>query len=158
MPFDSDLLARLMDTGQGLNRVQAAPRVYREMQRIVSRVQARVGHWVGSSVIHLGDHNVPNALMFIDKYCQVPRILGPIVLCIEQIDEIIDDDEIKEYIDSAFGGPENLKRQILCDFFRHAFDGSGADNFFDAVSVLLLESPVSSLPCCCFVCAVRHCR
>ena len=26
-----------------------------------------------------------------------------------------------------------LKRTILTDFFRHAFDGSGADNFFDAV-------------------------
>jgi len=27
-------------------------------------------------------------------------------------------------------------REILCDFFRHGFDGSGADNFFDAGSCI----------------------
>ncbi len=36
------------------------------------------------------------------------------------------------YIKSGFGGVENAKKIILADFFRHAFDGSGADNFFDA--------------------------
>lgn len=60
---------------QGLNRVQQAPSVSKEMHAILWRCQERLGQWVGSSVIHLGDHNVPNALMFIDKYTQVRRIV-----------------------------------------------------------------------------------
>ena len=56
---------------QGLNRVQQAPQVSRAMHSILDRCQRQIGSWVGSSVIHLGDHNVPNALMFIDKYTQV---------------------------------------------------------------------------------------
>ena len=39
-------------------------------------------------------------------------------------------------MDSAFGGPESLIKLILADFFRHGFDGSGADNFFDAGSCI----------------------
>lgn len=38
------------------------------------------------------------------------------------------------YIDSTFGGVERCRKIILADFFRHGFDGSGADNFFDAGS------------------------
>merc|ERR1711937_1119296 len=78
----------LADTGQGLNRIQRAPSVYKAIHGIISRCQRRIGSWVGSSVVHLGDHNVPNALMFIDKYTQVPRILSPIVLVIEAIPEL----------------------------------------------------------------------
>jgi len=99
-------------------------------------VQRGFGGWVGSSVIHLGDHNVPNALMFIDKYTQVPRIINPIILTLEQLDQLMKDDGLKAYIDATFGGKENLKKEILADFFRHGFDGSGADNFFDAGSCI----------------------
>lgn len=60
-----DITYRLRDTGQGLNRVQPAPKTSRMMHAILHRAQTNVGNWVGSSVIHMGDHNVPNALMFI---------------------------------------------------------------------------------------------
>lgn len=63
--LDDSNIYRLRDTGQGLNRVQgilisinlkAAPRVSRIMHTILNRAQQKVGSWVGSSVIHLGDH------------------------------------------------------------------------------------------------------
>lgn len=127
---------RLRDTGQGLNRVQACPRVGRTMQAILGRAQRKVGYWVGSSVIHLGDHNVPNALLFIDKYTQISRILNPICRCIEEIDNMLKNEGLASYIETTFGGAEKLKKDILTDFFRHAFDGSGADNFFDAGSCI----------------------
>lgn len=69
---DQDILSpsnpyRLSQTGQGLHRVQACPAISREMHRILFKAQKKAGIWIGSSVIHLGDKNVPNALMFIDK-------------------------------------------------------------------------------------------
>jgi hypothetical protein len=54
--LDPDNFYRLRDTGQGLNRVQSAPKVSRLMHTILHRAQQRLGHWIGSSVIHLGDH------------------------------------------------------------------------------------------------------
>ena len=84
----------------------------------------------------LGDHNVPNALMFIDKYTQVPRILGPVVLVVDAVDALCDDPNIRAYVESTFGSAERCRKFILADFFRHAFDGSGADNFFDAGSCI----------------------
>ncbi|OMH83159.1 UPF0652 protein [Zancudomyces culisetae] len=223
---DSDMLSkrnqyRLRDTGQGLNRVQECPLVSRAVHSILHKIQKRSRRWVGSSVIHLGDRNVPNAFMFIDKYSQISSILNPIVRCIEYIDTIskstkpsgkkstnpsransgsdeqsdensnspendsLDSTQIKKsssrlrlsnvfsskitmnpfdllssytnysmgkkrpskttqinlnairaYIDYAFGGPTMLKKLILADFFRSAFDGSGADNFFEAGSCI----------------------
>ena len=129
------------ETGQGLQRVQKAPRVMRLMTEILAKVQKRLGGWVGSSTIHLGDENVPNALIFIDKYMQVPKILQPIVLCIDKIEEVNNslscssntNPGLAEVV-TAMGGVEQLQRHILSDFFRHGFDGSGADNFFDAGS------------------------
>jgi hypothetical protein len=35
-----------------------------------------------------------------------------------------------QYITSEFGSKDGLFRAILGDFFRHGFDGSGADNFY----------------------------
>ncbi|KAF2074825.1 hypothetical protein CYY_003889 [Polysphondylium violaceum] len=137
---ECDLLSenryQLSNTGQGLNRIQQAPRVGRMMGGILRETQKKVGNeWIGSSVVHLGDHNVPNALVFIDKYTQISRILNPIVIVIEFIPKI-KDPNILTYIQNAFGGRENLIKLILSDFFKHAFDGSGADNFFDAGSCI----------------------
>lgn len=42
------------------------------------------------------------------------------------------DEHIQNLINTGYGGLETLKKDILFDFFRSAFDGSGADNFFDA--------------------------
>lgn len=103
----------------------------------VCRCQQRIGSWVGSSVVHLGDHNVPNALMFIDKYTQVPRILNPVVRVLEELPRVHrKDQKVAAYIDSAFGSLQDCQMEILTDFCRHAFDGSGADNFFDAGSCI----------------------
>lgn len=139
---EADMLARgsgyrLADTGQGLNRVQGAPSVARAMAGIVARVQRRCGGWIGSSVVHMGDHNVPNALFFLDKYMQVPRILNPLVLVLDAIPPLCSRDAgVREYVLRTFGGVEQAQRAILVDFCRHAFDGSGADSWFEAGSCI----------------------
>ena len=168
----SSAVYELIDTGQGLQRVQKnCPRISRAMRELLHDQQLLAhrgsstedagksqyrGGWVGSSVIHIGDANVPNSLSFIDKYNQVSRILQPIVQTIEQLspDKLCKDRITRQcvclsiacglllnavrrrYIDDTFGGAEKLKRTILSDFFRGGFDGSGADNFFDAGSCI----------------------
>ncbi|KYO00707.1 conserved protein, unknown function [Plasmodium gaboni] len=128
---------RLIDTGQGLNRMQSGHTVLGVMRKILHNVQKKVGGWVGSSMIHMGDTNIPNTFMFIDKYTQVPRILNPIVLCLQGIDELYESTPaMKNYINTEFNGAHNLKMMITCDFFRHGFDGSGGDNFNEAGSCI----------------------
>ena len=124
------------DTGQGLQRVQAAPRTSRAMHQLLHSTQQRSGSWVGSSLIHLGDSNVPNSLMFIDKYSQVEHILNPILTTLAQLESLHEDRAIAKWVDATWGGVAQLRTAILQDFFRYAFDGSGADNFFDAGSCI----------------------
>ncbi|TEB30057.1 hypothetical protein FA13DRAFT_1755222 [Coprinellus micaceus] len=138
---EQDLLSdkvpyRLRDTGQGLNRVQGAPKTSRMMHSILNKAQRSVGTWIGSSVIHMGDHNVPNALLFIDKYTQIYRILLPICNTVSKIPELAKKPALRKYIEEEYGSVEDCRKEILGDFFRHGFDGSGADNFFDAGSCI----------------------
>lgn len=81
---------------------------------------------------------------------QVPRILNPVVLVLDELPRLYRDSKLHNYIDATFGGLEECRKAILVDFCRHAFDGSGADNFFDAgeckrpdgkCSVTLLDGP-----------------
>jgi len=140
---EADLLSgdapyALRDTGQGLQRVQPCPRSYAAMRQTLARASRSSSSgeaWVGSSMIHMGDHNVPNALVFLDKYAQVARILRPLVSVLARARQLCGDDpELKRLVDDAFGSPEDFEVSVLADFFRHAFDGSGADNFYDAGS------------------------
>ena len=70
--------------------------------------------------------------MHTDKYSQVYRILLPICNTLGQIERVAEDAALRAYIDDQWGSPEGLTREILADFFRHGFDGSGAGNYFDA--------------------------
>ncbi|KAJ7872044.1 hypothetical protein B0H13DRAFT_2059711 [Mycena leptocephala] len=130
---ESDLLSenvpyRLRDTGQGLNRVQAAPKTSRMMHQILNKAQRSVGQWIGSRY-HMGDHNVPNSLLFIDKYTQIYRILLPICNTLTQIQDLANKPAIRTYIDNEFGSPDNLRREIFLTY-------PPADNFFDAGSCI----------------------
>ncbi|KAI8641276.1 hypothetical protein BD408DRAFT_346481 [Parasitella parasitica] len=135
---DEDLISpstyRLTNTGQGLQRIQPCPNVSRVIHKILSHTHKKCGSWVGSSVVHLGDKNVPNSFMFIDKYNQVSRILTPIVSTLDKLETLQSDPEVANYVTNEFGGIEQCRKDILYDFFTHGFDGSGGDNYFDAGS------------------------
>jgi hypothetical protein len=60
---------------------------------------------------------------------QVPRILNPVVLVLDQLPKLCRDPQVAAYVQAAFGGVEPCRKAILLDFFRHAFDGSGAGVF-----------------------------
>lgn len=100
----------LADTGQGLNRIKVCPSVSRSMHNIIQRSMDRTGKWIGSSVVHLGDRAVPNALFFLDKYTQVPRILTPVHLVVQNVEKIARDPYVYECITAQFGSVDGLKK------------------------------------------------
>lgn len=124
---------RFCDTGQGYHRMLAAPKTFGRMNSALSEAHQAMGGWVGIKVVHLGDRDVPNALVFIDKYTIIPKMLTPIVQTIERLDEIFDEEKqelhpgVRNLLLSKYGSGDSLKRKILADFFKHAFDGSGDD-------------------------------
>jgi len=136
--LDPSLPYKWRDTGQGMHRLQDSPRISKAMHGILYAVQQNLGKiqgWVGSSVIHINDSNVPNAFVFIDKWNQVPRILNPIVQVLRHIDSFIAPvPSLVQLVTDAFGGLEEAKISILHSFFRQGFDGSGGDNWFSAGS------------------------
>ncbi|KAK2950415.1 putative UPF0652 like protein [Blattamonas nauphoetae] len=140
---ENDLLAEnnyyhLRDTGQGLNRMQSCPGTSRAMSKVMGRVMDHLKEpWVGLSVVHLGDSNVPNAFVFLDKYTQVSRILNPILSVIERLPIVCaQSDAIRLLIETEYGSIELCRMEILQDFFRYGFDGSGADDGFSAGSCI----------------------
>ena len=58
------------------------------MQRMLSKLHAQAnGKWVGSNAVHLGDNDTPNAMVWMDKYTQVPRILNPLIAAVRGLDD-----------------------------------------------------------------------
>ena len=56
---------------------------------------------------------------------QVPRILAPIVKCIDRLPALTGDPAFHKYVSEEWGSIHGLRMQILSDFFKHGFDGSG---------------------------------
>lgn len=153
MLVDSNGSYEFVNTGQGFHRVCRAPKSYNAMSGCVRFAHDLMGGWIGIKVIHLGDRDVPNPLVFIDKYTMIPRIVQPIVTTLHQLRHIFGDDGTKSQEESPtnderaeakpgeeihypglrsllkakYGSYEELRMLILCDFFKHAFDGSGSD-------------------------------
>jgi hypothetical protein len=98
------------------------------MHTLLHQTQQEAGAaWVGLSVVHLGDRDVPNALIFIDKYTQIPRFLNPIVGFLQSLPELCRDERIDAYVKEQFGSEHRLQMAVLADYFKHGFDGSGDD-------------------------------
>jgi hypothetical protein len=75
---------------------------------------------------------------------QVPRILNPVVLVLDSLPKLCRDAQLHAYVTSVFSSVEGCRKAILLDFFRHAFDGSGADNFVSRPPVLALRLSYST--------------
>lgn len=80
-----------------------------------------------------------------DKYSQIYRILLPITNALEQIPGLMEKPAIRSYIENEFGSEDKLYREILGDFFRHGFDGSGADNVSCHPRILMLATCSSGI-------------
>lgn len=77
---------RIADTGQGHARMTAGPGASSVIAGAVAQAQAaQNGRWEGIQVIHMGDRDVPNPLVAIEKYTMIPRMLEPIVRCVEEV-------------------------------------------------------------------------
>ncbi|ELP88020.1 hypothetical protein EIN_419690 [Entamoeba invadens IP1] len=133
---DADFLSgekySLVNTGQGLQRLQSCPRVGRAMAEILGTTKREVGGgWRGLSVVHLGDRDVPNSLFYIEKYSEVPWILSPILRTVRWLNKMNTlNKEMKEFrMQKMFEKhkPLDWKNAILRHFFQHGFDGSGSD-------------------------------
>jgi hypothetical protein len=67
----------------------------------------------------------------------VPAILGPLMSALDALPAECDKDpELAAYAARKFGGLDGARTAILRSFFRSAFDGSGADSWFDAGSCI----------------------
>ena len=72
--------------------------------------------------------------MFIDKYSAVEHILNPILRTSTPSPSRNEGRDAGQMDRRPLRLGYVLKVAILADFFKYAFDGSGADNFFDAGS------------------------
>lgn len=51
--------------------------------------------------------------MVFEQYNQVARILNPIVLTLDKLEDFSDNDGLAEYVQGTFGGVEQCRKDIL---------------------------------------------
>lgn len=62
--------------------------------------------------------------------------MGPLISTLDNLEAACRDNEgLGRYMNS-YGGIDKAKKDILHDFFTHAFDGSGGENYFEAGSCI----------------------
>jgi len=117
------------------------------MRSILHSAQQQLGTWVGSSVIHLGDANVPNSLMFIDKYNQVARILCPVVTCLRGLPGIQNNSELCAWVKATYGSVEvpQLLPNFCCCFFSCSLRLFRVANWRSFVTFFVLRLMVRAL-------------
>ena len=116
------------NTGQGYHRLHTCPRTRDIAEKCLYEAKKQVGGWVGSDVIHLGDRDVPNALVFIDKYSQIALILSEIVCVMQELrNKYQNCNWTQKVVNRTFGSLEDTQDKVLGDFFRNGFNGSGDD-------------------------------